>query len=125
MKGWFLRAAFFGLPLLFLATAIFVLNAGPILKRPFNGTDDVPKAMNRVSDSSLAGRWEEADQAFEELDTAWNQIRNRIRLSLGAEEIGIFDLELGGLQGAVEARDPTEVRIALRRIMGLWEDLGS
>lgn len=125
MKAWFLRAAFFGVPLLVLGLSILALHSGSILKRPLGSDDDVPTAMNRLSDLALADQWDEADRAYEDLEKAWEQVKGRTRLSLGAEEVGIFDLELAGLHGAVESRDPTEVRIALRRLMGLWDDLGS
>lgn len=125
MKAWTLRIIYFGIPLLVLAVSVLAMTTGPVLMRPRGAGDDVEARLDAVSAMALAERWDEAGAAVQALEGAWDQVRGRMRFTLASSEVEDFDMGLAELQGAVDARDQTQVRIAHRRLTALWQDLGS
>lgn len=125
MQSRFLRWVYFGLPVLILALTVLSMNSGTILKRPFDSGDQVEARIQLVLDLAAADRWDEAGTAMEQVHQAWQRVKRRIHFTAATEELELFDLELAGLRGAVEGSDTNQVRIAVRRLMALWADLGS
>lgn len=125
MKQGLLRVLYYAIPTVILVLTLLVLNAGPLLLRPMGDGDNVKARLEEVSSLALSDRWQEAEAAVQELERAWERVRARARFTLDESDIKAFDLELAGLRGAVDARDQAEVRIAHRRLMALWSDLGS
>lgn len=125
MKAWYLRTIYFGLPILVLALSVLSMNSGTILKRPMGDDDQVEARIQSVMDLAAAGRWQEANSAIDQALRSWQKVKGRIHFTSATDEIELFDLELAGLRGAVEGSDANQVRMAVRRLMALWEDLGS
>ena len=125
VRAWYFRTIYFGLPILILAVSVLGMNSGTILKRPMGNDDRVEASIQSVMDLAAAGRWSEASTAMEQAHSSWRKVKGRIHFTSATDEIELFDLELAGLQGAVEGGDTNQVRIAVRRLMALWEDLGS
>jgi hypothetical protein len=125
MKAWLLKALYFGLPALLLAATVLVLNTGTIMKRPMSQDDNVPDNLQALLSLAVNQEWDEARSTVEHIHRAWNKVRGRVHITSTTDEIELFDLELAGLQGAVEGSDATQVRMAVRRLTALWDDLGS
>lgn len=122
MKGGLLRVLYYGIPTVILALTLLALNSGPLLLRPTGDGDDVKARLEAVSSLAQSERWQEAEEAVQELERAWERVRARTSFMLDVTEVEMFDLELAGLRGAVDARDLAEVRIAHRRLTALWND---
>lgn len=125
VKAWLFRMLYYGLPTLFLVGCVLALNSGPMLKRPLGSEDDVQAQLQQVAELALSGRWEEAGKAGEGLAQSWERVKRRVRFTSTTDEVEIFDLLLAELQAGVDGQDQSLVRSAHRRLMALWEDLGS
>lgn len=125
MKALFLKVVYYGLPTLALTAIVLSLLSGSVLKRPLNGDDDVVGRLDSVVALALSDRWEDAAAKAEDVHRAWAQVRGRIYLTSATDDMEIFDISLGELLGAIEGHDPVQVRISHRRLLALWEDLGS
>lgn len=125
MKGRLLRLIYYGLPVLVVAASVLALNSGILLKRPSGEHDDVAGHLRVLLDHAEAQRWEAAEDAARKAGEAWLRMRGRIHLTSARDEVETFDLELAGLQGALESGDRSQARIAARRLLALWEDIGS
>lgn len=125
MKGRLLKAIYYGLPALIVAASVLTLNSGSLLKRPFGAHDDVPGHLQQLLSHTDGQRWEEAAEVERRVSEAWQRIRGRVRLTSTLDEVETFDLELAELRGALETGDAGQTRIAVYRLLALWEDLGS
>lgn len=125
MKAWVFRILFYGIPALVLAASITAMNMGTVLKRPMGDGDNFESKLHMVSELTQAKKWEEAEVAVQELNSAWDKVRGRVRFMSDSGEIENLDQELAGLMGAVEARSEEQVRIAHRRLIAMWNDLAS
>lgn len=125
MKSRLFQLIYYGLPALFVAVSALALNSGTFLKRPFGAHDDIAAHLEQLLSHTEEQRWEDAGATVRQLGEAWRHVRGRVRLSSAFEEVEAFDLELAGLQGALESGDASQTRIAVRRLLALWEDIGS
>ncbi|BAD42252.1 DUF4363 family protein [Symbiobacterium thermophilum] len=125
MRSRLLRLIYYGLPALVVAVSVLALNSGILLKRPSGEHDDVAGHLRLLLHHADTQRWEEARDAARKAGEAWLRMRGRIHLTSARDEVETFDLELAGLRGALETGDPVQARIAVHRLLALWEDLGS
>lgn len=119
-----MKVIFFGLPALVLAGTILTFNAGQYFKRPHGTADDVAAHLADASGLALAGQWEEARSAREELEQAWQRVRRRIVLTSDLDELLSFDELMAEFQGALDAEDKTQVHIATRKMQAIWDEFG-
>lgn len=124
MKPFGMKLLYYGLPTLVLIASVLTFNAGDVLKRPWGKADDVRRELSRSSALALDGRWDEANNAWLHLHTAWESVRKRIILTSDIDEMLTFDQLVAELQGAIEAKDDTQVRIAARKMEAIWAELG-
>lgn len=124
MKAWMMKALFYGLPMLVLVVSVLVFNAGGVLKKPLGKGDNVSLQLSHASALALDGKWDEAREAWLQLHTAWESVRKRIILTSDIDEMLTFDQLVAELQGAIESKDDTQVRIAARKMEAIWGELG-
>jgi len=125
VKGLFLKVAYYGIPILSMAVIVGILFSGNFLKKPMTGDDDVVESLDSVVELALTDRWEEASEKAEGMQRAWEKVRGRVYLTSASDDMEIFDMSISELLGAIEGRDEVQVRITHRRLLSLWEDLGS
>lgn len=125
MKGRLFQLLYYGLPALVIAVSVLALNSGPLLKRPIGNHGDVPAQLEALLPLAEAERWADAKAAAERVGADWERLRRRIHLTSARDEVETFDLELAALRGAIEAGDAALTRVAVRRLLALWADLGA
>jgi hypothetical protein len=107
-----------------VAISVLLLVMTPWLKRPMGSADHVIPQLTQVAELARTNRWPEAEASIVPLRKAWQIVAKRLAYGASADELHNFSLDLAGLQGAVEARDSTQVRLTYRRLLSAWEEIG-
>lgn len=119
----FLQVVYISIPAVVLAVSLAAMLSGRALMRPRSHHDDVQAHLARVGAMAVAERWEDAAGALSRLRQAWEAVAPRVRFASDREAIRVFDASLAELQGAVEGRDATQVRMLQRRMETVWRQL--
>jgi hypothetical protein len=115
---------FMSLAITIVAISIFLLTMTPWLKRPMGSADHVIPQLTQVAELARSNRWPEAEASMVPLRKAWQIVAKRLAYGVTSDELHTFSLGLADLQGAVEARDSTQVRIAYQRLLTAWAEIG-
>lgn len=117
------KLIYYSLVLLLMAVSLFVMNGFHYLARPHGAADNVPVHITALKTSLEQNSWDEAEQHYQALSTAWHNIKPRIQLSVEKDEMNSIDLGLARLGISIRAQDQIRAAIELSEIEVHWKDL--
>jgi hypothetical protein len=108
-----------------LVAITFLLNAGPVLKRPMGTDDDVAGSLERVEQAALQEDWEQASSAWDQLRQAFVKVERRAEVVVEWNELQDFDMELARLRGAIQAEERSDVLALISVLKALFDEFGN
>lgn len=120
MRKLWLYAIIILMLLLFGAT----MAAGPLLKLPLGGQDDLLGQVRTLEQLVSQGDWSAAETKAAEAATSWKRIVKRIQFSTERAKISEIGGILARLQGSVKARDPQGAMQEIYYFYEEWNDFG-
>jgi hypothetical protein len=118
-KAW--KWVIYILPLLLFT---FLLNTGPLLKRPMGRNDHLAESLHVVQLAVGAERWDDAGMAWQQAHVAMESISRRIEIATERDELQDFYEELARLRGSIEAHERGPALTHLAVLNALFDEFG-
>lgn len=120
-----LKIAYYTVVVLIMALCLAVMNGGHYLSKAHGDLDNVPRHVSQVKSALEGEDWDEANQHYQALKTAWQKIKPRIQFSVEKDEMNAIDFSLARLGAYIRWEDQTEAWVELSEIESHWKDLNN
>ena len=112
------------IPIITLLLFVFIMFSGNILKRTLGEKDDLPGSIDNIIEAVSNDAWDEADDKFDDLKTAWDKILFRVQFGSERNEINKLTTSIARLEGALKAEDSANAMVELYELYSHWDELG-
>lgn len=112
------------IPIVTLILFVLVMISGDFLKQSLGVNDNIPQAIERVTQDVNNENWEAADKNTDYLSSAWEKVVKRVQFSSERNEINDFLINIARLRGAIQAQDKSSGLQELSEAYAHWRFLG-
>lgn len=119
------KTIYYLVSIIILGSFVLITNSGDFLRKPTSDNNDVSLHIKNLEKDILDENWDEANDNYNKLKKAWEEVVVKIQFSVEKDEINYINLNLARLEAYLKLEEEDEALAELYEMKEHWNNLNN